>query len=115
MAFLGLVLLLASIGFLALEGLQDEGRPPEPVVQVLQVQPQTGGWLVRVQVSNRSRATATALRVEGQLRRGAEVVERSETELAYLPGRSSREAGLFFRNDPGALQLVVAPRSYEAP
>ena len=70
---------------------------------------------MRLEVTNETRATAADVRVEGELRRGAEVVERSETEFAYLPGESVREGGLFFRQDPRTLQLVVSPRSYQKP
>jgi uncharacterized protein (TIGR02588 family) len=82
---------------------------------MLSIEPQQGRFLVRVQAVNESRATAAALRVEGTLRRGSDLVERSELEFDYLPGRSSREGGLFFTADPRGLQLELAARSYRAP
>ena len=114
-AAVGLVLLLASIGYLLHDAWTGDEGPPVPVVRLVDLQPQDGRYLVRVKVFNQGRATAAALRVEGELRRGAEVVERSELEFQHLPGRSSREGGLFFRQDPRTLQLVLTARSYQNP
>lgn len=114
-AAVGLVLLLGSIAFLLHDAWSGDGGPPEPGIRILAIEPQEGRFLVRVRVSNLSRETAAALRVQGELRRGGELVERSEMELDYLPGRSSREGGLFFREDPRALQLMLSARSYQNP
>ena len=112
---IGLLLLLASIGYLAYDAVTEREEPPSPAIRITAIEPQGDRFLVRVQVVNRTRATASALRIEGELRRGSEVVERSETEFDYLPGKSSREGGLFFRADPRTLQLVLSARSYQAP
>jgi uncharacterized protein (TIGR02588 family) len=114
-AAIGLLLLLASIGYLAYDAVTEREEPPSPAIRVMGIEPQGDRFLVRLQVVNRTRATASSLRIEGELRRGSEVVERSETEFDYLPGKSSREGGLFFRADPRTLQLVLSARSYQAP
>jgi uncharacterized protein (TIGR02588 family) len=114
-AGIGLALLVGSLGYLVHDALVDEGRSPAPAVRVTGIEAQGGRYLVRLQVGNESRATAADLRVEGELRRGAEVVERSETEFAYLPGRSVREGGLYFRQDPRSFELVLSARSYQKP
>lgn len=114
-AAIGLLLLVASIGYLAYDEVAGNGDVPVPTLRITGIEPQGKHFLVRLQVANAGRATAADLRVEGELRRGGEVVERSETEFAYLPGRSTREAGLFFRHDPRALELVLAARSYQQP
>lgn len=116
-AALGLLLVLGSVAFLLYDASTDPSRPPEPVVQVLEIQPRTGqaGFLVRLRVDNASRSTAASLRIEGELKQGDEVLERSETEFQYLPGRSSREAGLFFTRDPRSLQLELSARSFQEP
>lgn len=114
-AAIGLVLLLGSLGYLAYDAATGNGEAPAPTVRVTGIEAQGQHFLVRLQVMNASRGTAADLRVEGELRRGAEVVERSETEFAWLPGRSAREAGLFFRHDPRALELVLMARSYQQP
>jgi uncharacterized protein (TIGR02588 family) len=114
-AAIGLVLLLAGMGYLLADHWQGDSAPPAPTVQVSGIEQQAGRWLVRVRVTNASRGTAAALRVEGELKRGQEVVERSEVEFEFVPGRSSREGGLFFTRDPRALQLQLEPKSYQQP
>jgi uncharacterized protein (TIGR02588 family) len=115
LAAVGMVLLLASIGYLLHYAWTDDGTPPSPVIRVGAIEQQGGRYVVRLEVSNASRTTAAALRVEGELKRGAQVVERSEMEFDYLPGGSTREAGLFFSNDPRTLTMEVGARSYRNP
>jgi uncharacterized protein (TIGR02588 family) len=114
-AAIGLVLLLASVGYLLYDAFNGEERPPAPLVRMVAVEPHAGRYLVRLRVFNESKAAASALRVEGELKRGDEVVERSEMEFQHVPGRSSREGGLFFTQDPRTLQLVLSARSYQVP
>lgn len=114
-AGVGLALLLASMGFLLVDHWRGDDAPPSPQVTLVDVQPQAGQYLVHVRVANRAGGAAAALRVEGELRRGGTVVERSDLELDYLPGQSTREGGMFFREDPRTLQLVLQARSYQAP
>lgn len=114
-AAIGLVLVLASLGYLAWHGLLERADPPRPEVRVLDVQAQEGRFLVRVRVHNRGRATAAKLRVTAQLRRGDQVVEDRDVEFDYLPGESSREAGIFFERDPHRFEMVVTPASFQQP
>ena len=114
-AFIGLVLLLASLGYLLHDAWTGKEGVPEPVVRLVDIQQQDGHYLARVQVFNKGRATAAALRVQGELRRGGEVVETSDLEFQYVPGRSTREGGLFFMQDPRVLQLQLSARSYQKP
>lgn len=114
-AALGLVLLLASVGYLAWHARFEPATPPDPVVEVTSVGAQGDRHLVLFRVHNRGTATAAALRITGELRREGQVVEQAETEFQHLPGRSSREAGLFFRNPPAQFELVLAPRSFQRP
>lgn len=114
-AALGLALLLASLGYLLHDAWTAQDRPPAPAIRVLGVEPQQGRFLVRLRVLNESPATAAALRIEGELKRGDEVVERSEMEFPFLPGRSSRDGGLYFSQDPRTLRLELSARSYQRP
>lgn len=114
-AAIGLLLVLASLGYLGWHGLIEKADPPRPEVRVLDVQAQEGRFLVRVRVHNRGRATAAKLRVTAQLRRGDQVVEDRDVEFDYLPGESSREAGIFFELDPRRFEMVVTPASFQQP
>lgn len=111
----GLLLVLASVGVLAYYAWTGEADHPRPSVQVLAIEQQPAGWHVAVRVHNGAQATAAALRLTGQLRQGAEVIEQRELELQYLPGGSSREGGLFFSRDPRLHGLEWAFESYERP
>lgn len=115
LAAVGLVLLLASVGYLLFDAWDGRGAAPAPQVRVTAIEPQQGRFLVRFRVSNESRTPAANLRVVGELRRGEELVESSETEFAFVPGRSWREGGLFFARDPRTLRLELGARSYQAP
>jgi uncharacterized protein (TIGR02588 family) len=114
-AAIGGVLLLATLAYLFQQGATGETGPPVPAVQVIAVERQAPNYLVRLRVRNGGPATAASLRVVGVLTQDGREVERSETEFQYLPGHSSREAGLFFTRDPGAFRLEVRPESYQQP
>lgn len=114
-AGVGLVLLLSALAFLGYEATIGDEGPPAPTLHVVAVDKQRAGYLVRLRVRNEARATAAALRVAGVLTQGEREVERSDTEFQFVPGRSEREGGLFFRNDPAAFHLQVRPESYQKP
>jgi len=115
MAGVGLLLLLASLGYLGWQAVQGPKTPPAPQVQALGVEPQGQRYLVRFRVHNGGDVTAEQLHVVGELRQQGQVVEQSETDFDFLPGGSSREGGLFFTRDPRGLQLDLQARSYRKP
>jgi uncharacterized protein (TIGR02588 family) len=114
-AAVGLVLLVFSLGYLTFQAFTSPHTAPVPVVELLGIDQQGNRFLARVRVSNRGPTTAERLSVAGQLKRQGEVVEESATEFEFLPGGSSREAGLFFSRDPRAMQLELFARSYQKP
>ena len=114
-AFIGLVLLVFSLGYLAYHAFTSPHTAPVPVVELLGIDQQGSRFLARVKVTNRGPTTAERLSVAGRLKRQGEVVEESATEFDFLPGASSREAGLFFSQDPRAFQLELFARSYQKP
>lgn len=114
-AAVGLLLVLACIGYLTWAAMVHDPGDVVPVVELVSVQPQQGRYLARVRVENRGRAAAAALGIRGVLRRDDELVERSRTHLDYLPGRSAREAALFFERDPRQFQLELAPEGFQVP
>ncbi len=114
----GLGLLLAVgiggvIGWDALSGNQD--GPPALSVRAAEIRQQAGTYVVRIRARNEADATAAAVLVEGQLREGGATVETSQATISYVPGHSERRAGLIFRRDPRARQLVLRVAGYEEP
>lgn len=115
-AALGGLVTLATIGYVLYEGFTEPPSPvPDVEVVVDTVLRQRGGWLVRLEASNRGDATAASVRVSGELRADSGVVESSETVFEYVPEHSSREAGILFTRDPAAYELVVRATGYERP
>ena len=114
-AAVGLVLVLACIGALAWLQLAGGHESVEPVVRVIAIERQGERHLVKLRVTNTGMGAAAALRVTGRLLRGDEVLEEAQTEFQYLPGRSSREAGLFFVQDPRQFELRLSADSYQKP
>lgn len=117
-AALGALLVASCIGYLAWLAFaaRDPARVVDPRVHVLAIEPTGGGQFhVRVQVHNAGAVPAAALKVAGQLREGGRVVEEAETEFEFLPAQATREAGLFFRQDPRRGELALFARSHQAP
>jgi uncharacterized protein (TIGR02588 family) len=60
--------------------------------------------------------TAADLQVEGTLMdRAGNIIETSETTIAYLPPHSTQEGGLFFTENPRQYNLQLRPKGYEVP
>ena len=114
-AALGLALVVATVGFLALEATGGPKRPPDVAVRVSSVARLSKGFLVRFTAVNRGDETAAAVAVEGELSRAGRPVETSQASLDYLPAHSERAGGLFFREDPRRGKLELRPLGYEAP
>ena len=114
-AALGALLVAGTLVFLVIAALRGDNTPPSPELRVTGIRQQDTHWLVQVQARNRGHAAAANLRVRGVLKDGEREVEEAETEFQYVPGGSSREAGLFFTTDPRRLRLELSARSYPQP
>jgi uncharacterized protein (TIGR02588 family) len=114
-AGLGLLLVVASLVVLVADALRGGAEAPDPVVQVGKVSPAGGGWVVQVDVRNRTRAPAARLKVRVALRDATAAVEEREIEFDYLPGESLRQGGVFFLADPGKHRIEATPLAYEKP
>jgi uncharacterized protein (TIGR02588 family) len=111
----GLVLVLATLACLVWLGLDEESARVEPRVRVVAIERQGERHHVAIEVENEGTAAAAAVRVEVRLRGANGVTESAEVEFDHLPARSSRTAGVFFRNDPRAGTLEAWARSYRQP
>lgn len=107
--------MLASMAYLTVQAFSAQPEAPDPVIQVLAVEERSGGFLVRVRAYNRAGSTAAGLKITGILTRDGQVVERSDMRFDYLPGKSSREGGLFFTRNPGNYRLDLSPTGFEKP
>ncbi len=114
-ALLGLIFVLGSIGFMLYEAAAGDSSPPDVTVRVDSILPTRNGFLVQFRVVNEGGSTAEGLTVEGELKRGTEVMESSHTTIEYVPSRSEREGGLFFTADPRQYEVRLRAKGYEKP
>jgi uncharacterized protein (TIGR02588 family) len=114
-ASLGLIIVVAIVGYLVYFGVTEHGRTPMIEIQVVDTQVTPAGHVVHFRIVNRGGATAAALRIKGELREGDRVLEDSDTELDYVPPHSTRTASLIFKTDPTARTLEIRPSSFTDP
>jgi uncharacterized protein (TIGR02588 family) len=108
-------LVLAVVGYLLYDAVARPQTPPSVQVRADTVLQADGLWLVRFRATNHGHQTAAGLKVEGELMRADSSVETSEAVLDYVPGRSVRHGGLFFRHDPRAYRLELRALGYQEP
>jgi uncharacterized protein (TIGR02588 family) len=111
----GLVLVLATLGYLVREVATGREGPPEIVVEFGQPRAAPSGYLVPVRVRNVGPATAEDVVVSVVLNLPDGSREEGELNLAFLPRDSRREGGLHFNRDPGQGKLVVGTIAFEIP
>ena len=114
-ASFGLLVVLATLGLLSYQAFAVGESPPVIVNRVMAVRSVAGGYLVQLEVRNKGGETTASLTVEGTLKEGQRLIETSEATLDYVPGHSSREAGLFFSTNPEHYQLELRALGYQEP
>lgn len=113
-AAIGLVLVVAVVGFMIVEA-NGESGPPRIAVRVDSVVVlDDGSYLVEFTAANRSDASAAAVGITGEVRDGANV-ETSSATLDYLPARSERHGGLHFTLDPRRGTIRLRAEGYQEP
>ena len=114
-AAVGVVLTLALLAYLLYQAVRGDSSPPDVSIEVIAISSQSESYLVRFQAENHGDRTAAGLEISGRLLSEGELVEESQVVLDYLPARSQREGGLFFRNDPANLELDIRASGYADP
>ena len=114
-ATIGFVLVASVISFLLYEAIDGNRLPPDVKLSVESVVQTRNGYLAKITAVNEGGITAEGVDIEGELKRGTETIERSQTTIDYLPPRSAKKAGLFFIRDPRHFELHVRPLGYEEP
>lgn len=111
----GLVLVLATLGFLVRESLAGGSGPPEIVARLGVPEPSAGGFMVPVEVANAGQGTAEDVKVTVVLEiPGGERAE-AELDIAFLPRDSRRNGWVTFRSDPARGTLRLGPIAFEEP
>jgi uncharacterized protein (TIGR02588 family) len=112
---IGFVMIAGVLGILLYTGMSDDHPLPDVKLSVDGISRVRNGYVVRVTATNEGGLTAEGVILEGELRNGTDLIERSQTEIAFLPSRSKKRAGLFFSRDPNQFELKVRPHGYEEP
>jgi uncharacterized protein (TIGR02588 family) len=111
----GLLLITGVIAFMLYHAITGIDSPPDVNVSVVSIRQNRSGYLVMIKARNYGGTTAEGTVIEGELKKGSQVLERSHTTLDYSPPGSEKELGLFFRQDPRLFQLQIRPLGYEEP
>lgn len=114
-AAIGAALTIGLVTLILLEAVGPSAPVPVLAIRPVLIANERGSYIVRLDVTNKSGETAAALNLEGELRQGGEIVETSTATLSYLPGYSTRGAGLIFLRDPRRFELSVRATGYEVP
>ena len=100
---------LGLVGFLVIDGITDEGRPPQPVVDVRpgEAYDTSGGWILPATAMNRGDVAAEALALRATATvNGSE--EESEITIDFLPAGSEVEVSFGFTAEPdGEVTVTV--------
>lgn len=112
---IGLVLVVATLGYLVRESVVGAGGPPEVVARLGETRPTASGYLVPVEVANDGQTTAEDVRVPIFLDLPGGKREEAELSIAFLPRGSSRSGWVSFRDDPRRGTLSLGAIAFEAP
>jgi uncharacterized protein (TIGR02588 family) len=110
----GAILVAGAIGFMLYQAMTQNAAPPDFSFQVDSITPTAAGYLVKFQVENAGQETASEVVVEGELKSGAESVEKSSALFNYIPSHSRRAGGLFFTRNPQEFELQLRAAGYSA-
>jgi uncharacterized protein (TIGR02588 family) len=110
----GLVLVIATLGYLIREAVTTGSNPPELLVHLGAPRRVTDGYQVPVTVVNRGDRVAEGVSVTITLAAKAER-EEAVLSIAFLPHQSRREGWVTFRADPKDGDLQVGPVGYASP
>lgn len=109
-AGIGILLVCLALGFLTYKALFLDDGAPQLTFQVKKIVVQDGGSLVLASVSNTGGSTITDLQILASANG-----ESHELEIDFLPARSSRNFGMFFRSSPESTGIEFAPGGYQEP
>ena len=112
---IGLVLVLATLGYLVRESIVGDGGPPEVVARLGEPRPSASGYLVPVEVANNGQTTAEDVLVPIFLEMPGGKREEAELSIAFLPRDSKRNGWVSFRSDPRGATLSLGAIAFEVP
>ena len=111
---LSAAVIVVLMGYLVVRALENDGTPPDIVVELRGVTQVGAAWLVEVEATNLGSSPATDLEIEGEMP-GPGGTERRSVVLEYVPAKSSRRGGLYFSGDPRTRPLTLRAVGFRSP
>lgn len=111
----GLILTLAVIGYLIVDGVRAGDGPPDLSAAGETPLAVSGGFVVPLTVRNAGDATAAEVEVRGTLERAGAVIEERRARFAYVAANGEAKGGLVFDADPRAYSLRLSVQGYADP
>jgi len=112
---IGLLLVLASLGYLLYQGIWGDRSPPDVVVEQEAILSSGTDYLVQFKARNLGGETAAEVKITGTLSQNGQEVEKTETTIDYVPAGSEQRGGLYFSSDPRVGELKLSVSGYRAP
>lgn len=115
-AAIGLLLILAMLGVIGREALNDETEQlPVITVATTGIAPAAHGYVLAFEASNETGSTAAVVEIEATLKNGDTTVETSKATLDYVPGHGKAKGGVFFVEDPRRHKLEIRALGFQIP
>lgn len=112
---ISVVAIVAVVGFLVVDGIRDEGRPPMPVAEVRMAEAYQAetGWLVPATIRNDGDQAGEAVQLVARASVGGSE-EEAEVTLDYLPSGSELDVLFGFSGRPDG-EVTVTVRGLRLP
>ena len=111
----GVILLLSCVAFLIYEGVTNNEEPGAITASVKEIVSAGDAYVVTFELHNAGSQTLSNVHLTARLMDGEREVERVQTTIDYLPGRSQQEGGFYFKHDPKSLGVEITPEGYQKP
>lgn len=111
----GLILVVGTVGFMMYQAFTSKDTPPSFKANFERIDQVDSGYIVIFKVINEGEETAAGVEIEGELKRGAESIEKSNVTIDYAPSKSELKGGLFFKNNPHEFQIEIRAKGYLEP
>jgi len=112
-AAVGLIVVTGAVAAMLYEAVAGDHSPPSIRLSVMSIEDTRNGWRVEIAAYNEGGQTASEVLVEGSL--PDTEGETAEATFDFLPPKSERRGGLFFKTEPTEQSLTLRTLGYREP
>lgn len=109
------IIVLSVIVWIGKDVFMDRDTSPNLHGNVVKTEERSDGFQVLFEIRNDSSATASQVKIRGEISDRESILESSETVLDYVPGHSQVGGGLIFRQNPDGKDLKVRATAFDEP